>query len=204
MLRSNRALIPRLVEMHAVADRVAQAVEALQEHVELGRTVTLRTIDLRPGDDEAAIVQCRELRLEAGGAGNHDRRRVQRDSSVGILSEWYSKLGRLVTLGDGKWATGQGLITRTFQEMDRSHEAGCRNYVGGCVGGGVRCRRCGAMGSVVTARGVFRRACAGETSLTAGRSRGDAQRCGCGLAMGSSPARRTASVLGLAAGAWAG
>ena len=81
------SLVPRLVEMHAVADRVAQAIEVLQEHVELGRTVTLRTIDLRPGDDEAAIVQCRELRLEAGGAGKHDRRRVQRDPTVGILSE---------------------------------------------------------------------------------------------------------------------
>ena len=62
---------------------------------------------------------------------------------------------------------------RTFQEMDTwfRTEAGCRDYVRRLRWPeGFVCRRCGAIGEPwVTARGVFHcRACAGETSLTAG------------------------------------
>src|SRR4249920_34648 len=62
---------------------------------------------------------------------------------------------------------------RTFQEMDTwfRTEAGCRDYVRRLRWPeGFICRRCGAIGEPwVTARGVFHcRACAGETSLTAG------------------------------------
>src|SRR6266496_2990745 len=62
---------------------------------------------------------------------------------------------------------------RTFQEMDNwfRTEAGGRDYVRRLRWPqGFVCRRCGAIGEPwVTARGVFHcRACAGETSLTAG------------------------------------
>ena len=79
------------------------------------------------------------------------------------------------------------------------HRGGMRDYVRRLRRPeGFVCRRCGAIGEPwVTARGVFHcRACAGETSLTAGTIfEGTRKPLGCGSwRCGSSPARRTASV----------
>src|SRR6266498_597955 len=99
---------------------------------------------------------------------------------------------------------------RTFQEMDNwfRTEAGGRDYVRRLRWPqGFVCRRCGAIGEPwVTARGVFHcRACAGETSLTAGTIfEGTRKPLRMWFDVVRHQPEERRQCLGLAAGAWAG